>query len=271
MMSSNLTQFSQKKLLDHTLALASYSVPTTHLALFTSNPGEGGSIAGEVTGGSYARVALAGKLTATVLGTGLCVNGSAITFPSPSAAWGAVTHIGVCDASSAGNVLLYLPLQSAIIVGSGNPAPNFAINALQITSLFSDTSQLTKYLAKKWLDHVLGIASFTAPAGVYLGMFSSDPTSDGTLTGEITSGGYARRGITSVMDAAVLATGIAANNAEIAFPNPTAAYSVTHFAVLDALTSGNMLWRKARSSTLNVRNGGAPVRIAAGQLALAAA
>lgn len=269
-MTGNLTQFAAKKLLDLTLGLANYPIPTTHLALFTGDPGETGSLTNEVTGGSYARVALSGKLGATTLGTGLLTNTSAITFANPSAPWGMVSHAAIMDAPTSGNALVYYPFSTALFVPSGGFPVTFSIGAFILSALFSDPTSLTQYTAKKWLDHITGVAAFTMPTTDYLGLFSSDPGATGSLVGEITTGGYARQPITGVMDATVLATGTAQNNSDITFPNPTADYSVTHFGVLDASTSGNMLLRRARTTTLNVKSGRAPVKVATGSLTLTA-
>jgi hypothetical protein len=271
-MANNLTQYAQKKLLDHTMGRAAYTMPSVHAGLFTSSPGETGSLAGEVIGGSYARVALTAKMGATTLGTGVALNTVAVTFPSPSASWGVVTHFGVMDAASAGNVLLYMPLNFSFLVASGSAAPSFGIGAITIVGGFqgTDRDQMTQYLVKKWIDHLLGTAAFTMPTAVYLGLFSSDPTYAGILTGEVAVGGYARQNLTSVISMTDLATGIAENGDAITFPVPTASYSVTYFGVLDALTSGNMLFRQARTSTLNVRTGGARVTVQDGGLQLQA-
>ena len=267
---ANLTLYAQKKMLDHTIAAASYTMPVAvYLALLTASPGETGSLSAEVSGGDYARVELTSKMVATVLGTGIAANSAAITFPVPTAGWGAITHFAVVDASSAGNVLIYGPLAEAVVKNTSDPALEFVPASFNIFALSSDTSQLTQYLAKKWADHLLGVASYTAPTSIHLGMFSADPTATGSLTNEIATGGYGRQNITSLMDATELATGIAINNDSILFPTPTASYSVTHFGVMDASTSGNMLLRKARTSTLSVTS--AAVQVSAGQLSLRAA
>ncbi len=269
---SNLTAYAQKKLLDHTLGGTPYTMPVaTYLAAFTASPGETGSLAAEVTGGSYARVELTSKMAATVLGTGFATNSAAITFPVPSAAWGVLTHLAVMDASTAGNALVYLPLAEAVLKNASDPALEFIPGAFNILASSDDPSDLTEYLAKKWMDHLLGVAAFTQPTDIYLGLFSADPTSSGSLVNEIASGGYGRQVITDAMGATELATGVAINDGGIAFPDPTASYAVTHYGILDAISAGNMLLRQARTSTLNVTSGGAPVQVSAGQLTLRAA
>lgn len=246
-------------------------MPTVYAGLFTSSPGETGVLSGEVVGNNYARVELTSKMGAATLATGVAANTSAVTFSVPSGSWGLTTHLGVMDSLTIGNVLLHIPLANPMLVGAGSAAPSFAIGKITLTAGFDGVlSQLTKYLAKKWIDHLLGKAAFTAPAACYVGMFSADPTSDGSLTNEIATGGAARQSIADLMEETVLATGISVNGDSILFPTPTAGYSVTHLAVLDAVSSGNMLMRKARNSTLNVAAGSAAVRIDIGGLQLRA-
>lgn len=104
------TNYLENKVLDHTLGITSYSTPTTYLALFTAAPGEAGG-GTEVSGGSYARVALSGKLAAAV--NGAVVSSLDINFPAATAGWGTVTHFAVMDASSGGNMLHYGTLTSS--------------------------------------------------------------------------------------------------------------------------------------------------------------
>lgn len=118
--------------------------PTTlYVGLFTANPSDTGG-GTEVTGGSYARVAVTSSLinwagtqaaasTTASSGTGgTTSNNAAITFPTPSANWGTVTGFGIFDASTAGNLLIYAALTTSKTVNNGDPAPSFAISALTV-------------------------------------------------------------------------------------------------------------------------------------------
>ena len=101
----------------------------------------------------------------------------------------------------------------------------------------------TRYLRKKDLDHAFGRVAFTMPNPVYIALFSADPTDLGTLTDEVTESGYARVSITSLMADAVLATGQISNNAEIVVGPALEDWpEITHAAIMDALTAGNMLY-----------------------------
>ena len=86
--------------LDATLRNTSYSSPSTvYLALFTSDPTDAGS-GTECSGTGYARQAAAFSRTGATAS-----NSSAIEFPTAGGSWGTITHFGVLDASSSGNLL----------------------------------------------------------------------------------------------------------------------------------------------------------------------
>lgn len=125
-------------------AAAGTGPATLYISLFTAAPTD--STAGtEVTGGSYARVAVtsslanwagtqsAGSTTASSGTGGTTSNNNAITFPTPSANWGTATHWGMHDAATAGNLLKYAALTASKTINNGDPAPSFAAGALQYT------------------------------------------------------------------------------------------------------------------------------------------
>ncbi|HET8689211.1 MAG TPA: hypothetical protein VFM18_21580 [Methanosarcina sp.] len=115
--------------------------PTTlYFGLYTGNPTDAGG-GTEVTGGSYARVAVTSSLanwagtqsagsTVASSGTGgTTSNNAAITFPAPTANWGTITGVGVFDAASGGNLLLWSALTTSKTVNNGDAAPSFAASA----------------------------------------------------------------------------------------------------------------------------------------------
>ena len=98
----------------------------------------------EVSGGSYARVAVPCSLTAWAgtqgAGTtaassgtsGTTSNNAAVTFPTPSGAWGQVVGFGVHDSLTGGVELFYAPLAAPKTINNGDPGPSFAPGALTI-------------------------------------------------------------------------------------------------------------------------------------------
>lgn len=106
-----------------------------YIALFTSATTDAGG-GTEVTGGSYARVALAASdsnWTGASATDGVAGNAVAITFPAPTANWGSITHFAVMDRATGGNMLHHAALTTAKTVNNGDAAPSFAIGALTIT------------------------------------------------------------------------------------------------------------------------------------------
>jgi hypothetical protein len=142
---SAMSNYLENELIDHIFRARSFTAPTVlAVGLFTAAPSDSGG-GTEVTGGSYARASLnqsasnwegtGGEVTATdSAGTGGATqNAVAITFPTPSANWGVITHFGIFDATSAGNLLFHGALTASKTVNNGDPAPSFAIGALDVT------------------------------------------------------------------------------------------------------------------------------------------
>ena len=100
-MAGNLTNYLESKLIDHFLGTTTYTKPSAvYVGLFTVTPGEaaGGT---EVTGGSYARQAA----TFGAASSGATTNNANIDFTGMPAA--TTVAIGIFDASTSGNMLLY--------------------------------------------------------------------------------------------------------------------------------------------------------------------
>lgn len=136
-----LTNFAENKIIDALFRGQALGAPATwHAALFTSDPTETGG-GTEVTGGSYARVAItaslanfagtqaAGSTTASSGTTGTTSNNIVISFPAPSASWGIVSHVALMDASTGGNAWVYQVVTSPVLIGTVNNTVTFQIGA----------------------------------------------------------------------------------------------------------------------------------------------
>ena len=130
----SFADFLELELLDHVFGAAAYTAPATlYAALYTATPSDTGG-GTEVTGGSYARVAVTNNATNfPAASAGAKANGTAITFPSPTANWGVVVAFALLDAASAGNFLCWGAITPNKTVNNGDPAPSFAIGDLDIT------------------------------------------------------------------------------------------------------------------------------------------
>lgn len=133
---SNMSDYLEVQLRAHLFRTGSFTKPTVlGVGLFTVTPSDAGG-GTEVTGGSYARVNLPpldANWTAPDATGGLTDNAVAITFPTPSANWGTVVAFGIFDATTAGNLLVWGPISPNKTINNGDPAPAFAIGALDVT------------------------------------------------------------------------------------------------------------------------------------------
>ncbi len=110
------------------------------------------------------------------------------------------------------------------------------------------------YLEVKVLDHVFGKAPYTMPTA-YVGLSTADPLDTGAGLAEPAGGAYARVS-TAAVDWNSAAAGSISNANALTFPTATGAWgTVTHFAVFDAATAGNMLSSGALSVSKAVGTG----------------
>jgi hypothetical protein len=136
------------------------------------------------------------------------------------------------------------------------------------------------YLENKIIDWLFRGQTYTPPATIYVGLLTSAPTDAGGGT-EVSGGSYARVGVASSLTnwagtqgagtttASSGTSGTTSNNAAITFPAPTANWGVvSHFALYDAASGGNMLYYAALTTPKTINNGDAAPSFAAGQLSV---
>ncbi len=136
-----LSDYLENKIVDAMLRGQTYTMPATvYFALATSS-GSDAACGTEVSGGSYARVAVTsslanwagtqstGSTTASTGTSGTTSNNTTITFPAPTANWGSVVEYCVFDASTSGNLLWRTSLTVSKTINNGDSAPSFAAGA----------------------------------------------------------------------------------------------------------------------------------------------
>lgn len=145
-----MNDYLRNKLVDFLLRAQAFTPPATqYVGLMTTNATHAVGSGTEVSGGSYARVAVTAGMgatgwagtqsagsTTTSSGTGASAvtsNNGTITFPAPTANWGVVTGWTIWDASSSGNMLFFGPLSVSKTINNGDAAPSFASGALALT------------------------------------------------------------------------------------------------------------------------------------------
>lgn len=121
-------------------------------------------------------------------------------------------------------------------------------------------SSFTDYLENKVLGHVFGGVSYTAPATIYLALYTVAPDDTGGGT-EVSGGSYVRQ------SCAFTVTGnLATNTSAVEWPTATGAWgTVVAVGVFDASTSGNLLAYGTLTSSKTISSGDV-LRIPAGDL-----
>ena len=113
---AEFSNYLENALINAVLRNTSYTSPTTvYVGLFTDDPTDADT-GTEVTGGSYARTAV----TFGAPSNGVSTNSADVTFPTATASWGTVTHIGIYDASTSGNLLFHTILDTPKTIDSGD-------------------------------------------------------------------------------------------------------------------------------------------------------
>lgn len=111
----------------------------------------------------------------------------------------------------------------------------------------SAASNYTENLALKWL---LTTDAATRPTAWYVGLHTADPTDAGSGA-EVSGGSYARKSV-----AFTVTDDTATNSATVTFDAATANWgTITHIGVWDALTTGNLLFHGAVTTSKTIESG----------------
>ena len=115
-------------------------------------------------------------------------------------------------------------------------------------------SEFSDYMENKVIE-VMRATNFVA-AAAYVALFKS-PVTDaeleaGTLTNEVSGGAYARQ----LAGLSIPSNGVSSNASDIVFPTATADWgTITHCALMDAATAGNVYMYSALDVSKVVANG----------------
>lgn len=120
------------------------------------------------------------------------------------------------------------------------------------------------YWENEILDHIFGKGSYT-PATIYVGLSTADPLDSGAGLAEPSGNGYARVA-TSGAAWTTASGGSLSNASDVTFPQATGSWgTITHFALFDAASAGNILAHGALSQSKTVTSGDT-AKFAAGDL-----
>ena len=113
---------------------------------------------------------------------------------------------------------------------------------------------LADFLENELLDHVCN-AAYTPPATVYVGLSTADPTDDASGLAEPSGNGYVRKAITF----GAAASREVAQSGVVTFDQASGSWgTITHWALFDAESAGNMLAHGALAASKEVVSGNTP-------------
>ncbi len=111
-----MSDYLELKFLDHFTGTASTSAPSAvYLGLSTASLNDDNS-GTELSGSGYTRKVI----TFASASSGSIANNSAVEFPTATGSWGDISHFGIYDASSSGNLLFHGAFSASKTIASGD-------------------------------------------------------------------------------------------------------------------------------------------------------
>ena len=113
---SAMSDYLENEILDHILGTGAYTSPTTvYVGLSTASFNDDNS-GTELSGSGYARQTIAFNAAAS----GTADNSGSVDFPAATGSWGTVSHFGIFDARTGGNLLIHGALTASKAVATGD-------------------------------------------------------------------------------------------------------------------------------------------------------
>jgi len=113
---SAMSDYLENEILDHVLGTGSYTMPSTiYVGLSTGSFGDDDS-GTELSGSGYTRQ----SITFAAASSASAASSATVTFPTATGSWGSISHYGIYDASTSGNLLIHGAFSAAKTIGSGD-------------------------------------------------------------------------------------------------------------------------------------------------------
>lgn len=124
-----MSDYLENEILDHILGTGAYTMPTTvYVGLSTASFNDDNS-GTELTGNNYARESISFGAAAS----GTASNDAAVEFNAATGSWGTVSHFGIFDALTSGNLLIHGALTASKVIETGDIL-KIAIGDMDITA-----------------------------------------------------------------------------------------------------------------------------------------
>ncbi len=225
-----------------------FSAPSTcYIGLFMTSPTDDGSKGIEANYTGYERVAITFD-EPEEMNSGMGIkNSDNATFAQSTSDSGTVTHIGICDAQTGGNMLAYGQLTEPLPI-KANEAPTMIKGEI----IFYLNGNLSTAYKTKLLNVMRGTT--IAAATTTVALFSASPEIVGN---EFMASNYERESITFSPPAEnSSARMMIQNTSNIVFNVPSTDWGVlSNFAIMDAETDGNAIFIGTISPSKEIKKG----------------
>lgn len=249
----SLSDYAELELLDHVCNAAYTPASTVYLGLSTADPGDDASGLNEPSGNGYVRKAITFGAAASRRVT----QSGAVTYDQATGSWGTISHWGIFDAESSGNMLAHGAFATSKSIVSGN-TPSVASGEVYVEY---SAGEISDALSNNLLDLMFRNQSYSAP-DTYVALVTatvSDSDTGSTIT-EPSGGAYARvqvnvnGGSSPTWD--VAASGLVDNTHQISFTTATASWgTIVGVAICSASTAGDLLFYDNDMADQDVGNG----------------
>lgn len=223
---------------------------TVYLGLYLNDPGEDGASGTEVSYAGYARKEINFSAPADSNGGLGIQNIEDVTFQTPSSAAGTITHIGILDSLTGGNMLCRGELTEPLVIDADEPPVFLASDVL---------FYLTGNLSRAWKAKVLNLLRGQSISGItpHFSLWNGSPESAGA---ELTGNNYARVPITFGAPAEQTSGQVTMkNSAATAFNRPSTNWGTWNTsAIFSALTSGEAVYIKPLVEAVELKKGYMP-------------
>ena len=182
---AEMTDVAEKALLDYFFNDTVFGPITPHLAWFSTQPTDagGGTEVSALARTSHTYNAASSRQTANAAQIDVPTSGTGLTSQS-------IPYVAIFDAATAGNMLCYATLDTALTVSDPDP---IRVPAGGMVWDFPDgtagNEALSNYLVNSWLDLLFGTATPTRPSSWTVELHTDDPGPDGLLN-KFSGGGY---------------------------------------------------------------------------------
>ena len=183
----SLSDWAENKLIDHVFGTSYTPIATLYVALYTVNPDDNDT-GTEATYTDYAREIISFGTAATRRIT----QDALITFDQCTGGTNDITHWGIRDALTDGNLLAHGALTSTKTVATGK-TPSIASGEVWVEFT---SGVISDFLSLELLDHMFDNAAYTQPANIYVGLVETTEVTDadtGATIDELDMTNYIRR------------------------------------------------------------------------------